>query len=113
MLHARFRQRFGVLADVAAKVVVEVIAEESQDARLSDAVVGQHAFDFAFDIRPGPHAPFDDCLPQFFVWLDVSQRVIDRQAQFPVLEHDASMAIRFAVLGKFRPEERVAIEKDG
>ena len=34
-------QRFGVLANVAAKVAVEVIAEESQNARLSDAGVGR------------------------------------------------------------------------
>ena len=69
--------------------------------------------DFAFGIGPGAHSPCDDCLPQFIIWLDVSQRVINRQAQFPVLEHDASVLIRFADLGQFRSEERVAIEKDG
>jgi hypothetical protein len=39
--------------------------------------------------------------------------VIDRQAQFPVLEHDPAVLIRFAAVGQLWSEQRVAIEEDG
>ncbi len=112
VVHSRFAQRPGVFADVACKVVVKVLTEESQDPRFSNAVILQHSYDFAFDIVAGSHASIDDRTSKSIIGLEVSKRVIDGQPQFPILQHDSAMAVWFAAFDQLRTKESVAVEED-
>ena len=47
------------------------------------------------------------------VGLDVAEGVVDGEAEFPVLQHRPAVCIDPVVFHQLRPEERVAIEKDG
>jgi hypothetical protein len=106
-------QSLFVLADVSREVVVEEVTEELQHARLADAVVLQHADDLPPHVLAGPHATVQDGLAQGLVRSEVTQRMVDRQAELPVLEHDPAVRVGLAGLRRLGPEQRVAVEKDG
>lgn len=106
-------QGFFVFADVAGEVVVEVVAEELQDAGFADAVVVEHAGDFALDVFFAAHAAVDDGLAEDGVGLEVAEGVIDGESEFPVLQFGASVGVGFDSFGELGPEEGVAVEEDG
>ena len=110
---AGLRESGVVFADITAEVVVKKVPEKSQHAWFAKAVVSEHAGDFAAHILAGAHAAFGDGLAELGVGLDVAESMVDGEAEFPVLQHHATMLVGLSGGRQLGAEESIAIKKNG
>ena len=111
---AVFFEDLSVFADAGGAVVVEVFAEELEDAWLADGLVVEDAGDFALDVFAGFEVPLGEGGAEVIVLgADVGKGGVDGEGEFVALQHHATMRVGLTVFTKLGAEERIAVEKDG
>ena len=105
-------ESLAVLTDIPSQIVIKKVAEESQHSWFAKRIISEHPGNFPLRISSGAHAPIGNGLAQFFIRLDVTQRVINGQSEFPILQHDPSVGIGFPFIHQLRTEQRVTMQED-
>ena len=74
-------QKVIILINLAGEVVIKILSKETQNYRLSNAIIVKYAGDFSFDIFPGLQTPGFKGLFEFCVWSKIRESGIDSQRQ--------------------------------